>query len=300
MTIYEKIQTALKGITVSDLGNGVLLAEQSNKFIEVMQDKSPLLAAARKLDMKSHTRNIDRIAYASGALRKATEGVAIANEGTQVFQTNQLIAVELGAVESITDTTMEDNIEKAKFEATIIRLFGNVAGFDLENIFLNGDKDSVDPSVNAIDGWVKKAGNVIDALAYDETKVEDMFEKMINAYPAKYDEREKLVLFVSRKQENDYRNVLRARGTSLGDTAQTEAVKLAYKGIKLVVVANMKADQALLVNPENLVYGLYRDIRIEAERNAKARATEFTLSMRADCHFENEDAAVVAKGYVGA
>ena len=100
--------------------------------------------------------------------------------------------------------------------------------------------------------------------------------------------------------ENDYRNALRARQTTVGDAAQVRAGAVAYKGIPVVAAANMVNGQAMLVQSDNLVYGVFREVKIEADRVAKARKTDFVLSMRADCHFENEDAVVVATGYIGA
>jgi hypothetical protein len=44
-----------------------------------------------------------------------------------------------------------------------------------------------------------------------------------------------------------------------------------------------------------MVYGLYRDIRIEPDRQPKKRQTDFVLSLRADCHFEDENAVAVTE-----
>lgn len=278
MNINEKLQSVMKGMTKADLGQSVLVPEQAKQFLQVMADASPVLDAARRIVMNSHTRNIDRISF-GGSLVKATEGVAPADASAPVTKTNQLVVEEYVMIENLTDTAIEDSIDQ--LDKVVVNLMGNKTGYDLE--------------VFGLAKWLGHAGvNAYDATA-NPTDVEKIMNGMIAALPAKFDRNRKaLKFFVSRDFEDKYRDVLRARGTTLGDSAQVSATGVAFKGIELVVVPAMGADKALLVDPNNLVYGVYRDIRIEDERNAKARSTDFVLSLRADFNYENEEAAVVA------
>ena len=123
---------------------------------------------------------------------------------------------------------------------------------------------------------------------------------MIGKTPKKFlRDRKQWRIYTTWDIEDTYRNVLRSRGTALGDSAQTGADVLYYKGFPVVAVPNMPAGTGLLSLPDNQVYGLYRDVRIEPDRLPKARRTDFVLTMRTDCHYENEKAATVAKGFTG-
>ena len=111
--------------------------------------------------------------------------------------------------------------------------------------------------------------------------------------------RSQMKFWTSWKAENDYREVLRARGTDLGDAAQTTGSPLAYKGIPVIPVFNMPAGDTLLAHDDNLVYGIRRDIRLEPDRLPRSGRTDFVVTFRTDANYEDENGAVHATGYVG-
>lgn len=299
--LLGKLENVLKAITTSDLGAARLSPAKQQLFVRTVSQATRILDEARRIDMTSHTHDIDRIAFGSRILQAATEGEAPTGEAKPEFSTNKLESVEVIGVSGITDSTLEDNIEREGFEDTLIQLIAERVGVDLEELFLNGDKSSSDPFLAKTDGWLKKAANLVQGTTdFDPTNVEAMFDAMIHALPKKYlRDRSQWRFYVHWDIEDAYRDVLRARGTGLGDTAQTTATQLAYKGIPVVDSANMPAGTALLVNPANLVYGIYRDIRIEPDRQPKARRTDFVTTLRVDCNYEDENAAVVGQGYTG-
>lgn len=300
--ILSKLETALKSLTTSDLGSSKLTPEKASKFVQELADSNTILSDARRLDMNSHTRDIDRVGFGGRILGAAQEGVAPGVDGKPVFKTNKLEAKEVIAVVPVTDSTLEDNLEKEGFEDSLLSLMADRSAADLEELFVKGDKASGDTFLAITDGWFKKAANAVEAVAGGfATDVEKMFEAQLIAMPTKFlRDRSKLAFYVSFDVENDYRNALKARNTNLGDEAIGGHSPVYYKGIQLIVVAGIADGSSLLVPKENLVYGIYRDIRIEKDRNAKARLTDFVLTLRVDCHFEDENAAVVATGYTGA
>lgn len=300
--LLEKIDSALKSIMTADLRGSILTPEKQQQFVRVVSEATPILDAARRIDMKSHTHDIDRVGFASRILGPAKEGEAGDQDSKPDFHTNQLKSVEVMAVAGITDSTLEDNIESAGFENTLLDLIADRVGIDLEELFINGDTNSNDPFLKLTDGWLKKSANEINAdnSDFDAEDVEDMFDAMLRAVPKKYlRNRNEWTFWVHWDIEDSYRNVLRQRGTGLGDTAQTTAQVLAYKGIQVRDCSNMPEGTALLAPNNNLVYGIYRDIRIEPDRIPKERKTDFVTTLRVDCHYEDENASVVARGFTG-
>lgn len=131
----------------------------------------------------------------------------------------------------------------------------------------------------------------IDSLSWPE----NMFEVMLRCIPEEYKVRlPEWRFFVTWYTANRYRNLLKARGTALGDTAQTGRLNLVYKEIPVVHVPSMPAKNAWLTHPDNTVYGVERDITLEPEREAKAQRTDFVNSVRIDFEYENEQAAINA------
>lgn len=277
MSIQERLSVAMKSMTSADLGDSKLTPEKANQFIKVLANASPVLDNARRITMKSHTRDIDRISFGAN-LVKGTEGVAPAEGDKATLKTNKLIVEEYVMVQNLTDSAIEDSIDQ--LDNVIVELMGNQAGYDLEAFGLVK--------------WLDLAGHQVTAVGTD---VEAIMSAAILALPVKYDRnRANLKFFVSRKFEDKYRDALRARGTILGDSATVGGQPVTYKGIELIVVPGLAEDKAILVDPNNVVYGIYRDIRIEEQRWAAKRSTDFVLSLRADFNFENEDAVVVVNG----
>lgn len=379
--ILQRLDAAIKSITTTTLGGTRLTPEKADRFIRAVENATPMLREARRLDMNSDKRDIDKTGFGGRIMQAAVEDQAPAGSSAPTFSTNQLVAVEAIAVVGITDSALEDNIEGANFEDTLIDMMGERAGVDLEELYIQADTTSGDTYLALTDGWNKLAGNAVtgtvtdaaggmnttlaqdagagtqilnvasaanaavndwirigagwtqeyrqitainvNALTLNEPltynhqageaaveigaqpdfnphSAEAMFEAMINALPKKYlRDRSQWRIWVHWDIENAYRDQLRARGTALGDAAQTQAQPVAYKGIPIVPVGNMPAGQGLLGHPDNLVYGIRRDVRIEKERLPKLRRTDFVLTVRTDAHFEDTDAVVHASGWTG-
>lgn len=303
MDIVQRLETALKSITTPDLGESKLVPEQAQRFMRAVTEATPMLDESRFLEMNSHTKHIDRVGFGERILQPAEENVEPEKSSKPGFKTNKLKSEELIAVVGITDSTLEDNLERESFENTLVDMMGERAGLDLEELFINGNTSSTgqDAFIKTIDGWIEKAGNQAKKTTdFDATDVESFFDALIGKTPKKFlRDRKQWRIYTTWDIEDTYRNVLRSRGTALGDSAQTGADVLYYKGFPVVSVPNMPAGTGLLSLPDNQVYGLYRDVRIEPDRLPKARRTDFVLTMRTDCHYENEKAATVAKGFTG-
>jgi HK97 family phage major capsid protein len=299
--LFAAIQSAMKAMTTTDLGKSKLTETQQKAFVRTISQSTKMLDGARRIDMKSHTHNIDRIGFATRIMQAANEGQAPSRTTDKpTAATNVLESVAAKAIVGITDDTLQDNIEGERFPETLRTLIAQRCGVDLEELYVNGNKASLDTYLKLTNGWLVKCANSVTAAggAFAATKVEEMFEAMIDGVDKKYlRDRSLWTINANYDVENAYRDVLRARGTGMGDAAQTTAGGLAYKGFKVQDIGNMPTGTAILVPPANLVYGIYKDIYIEPARHAEEGYTNFIASMRVDCHFEDENAACVASGF---
>lgn len=301
--LLKRIDGALKAITVSDLGSSKLATQKQQQFVKTVSQATTMMDVARRIDMSSHTHDIDRVGFGNRILGKAVENTAPGTDSKPDFATNTLESIEVIAVAGITDSTMEDNIEQDQFENTLLDLIADRAGVDLEELFINGDKAAgADDFLKLTNGWLNLAANSVTGgtgLDFAANDSEGMFDSMIGAVPKKYlRDRSQWTFWTHWDIEDDYRNELRSRGTGLGDSAQTTANGLAYKGFSVRESSNMPEGSALLAPNNNLVYGLYRDVFIEPDRQAKKRSTDFVCTLRVDCNYEDENAAVAASGFV--
>ncbi len=314
--LLQRLDLALKDVLVdtSALGDAVLAEQKFDRFVEAMQARTVIIPEARFIRMESQITEIDKIGFVNRVLTRGIDTTGAA-KGTEAFvaptiTTNKLYATELRGKVALTDRALRRNIERGEFENTLVDLFGNAAGRDFEEYALLSDTDYSDASdILALgDGWVKQAGNKVygqGTADFDPDEVEDIFDALINAIDKQYlVNRADWRLYVPYELEDAYRDKLRARGTVLGDSAQTTAEQLRYKGIPVVYApmlersADVGSDGAgriaMLQNPDNMAWGVFHEVTIEPYRNADARQTEFYLTIEADAGYEDEDAAAVA------
>lgn len=325
--ILAHIDAALKTITVTDLGDSVLVAEQAARFVREVRLATRIVQQARVYQMTTPDRKIDRTGFTGRILSSGKDAAGDTQVPTAVkpqFATNTLTPKELVAVAGLEDDTLEDNIERDNLENTLVEIFGQAAGRDIEEFAVFADSDvafATDDVLSLTDGWIDRAAqkvygqDVVGQIARDfdpddAAFPENMFEAMLLAMPEEFlADPSSLRFFVDWDTQNKYRDLLKARGTALGDTAQTGNAPLFYKGIPVIYVPLfsrapdhggateddlVEGRVSLLVNPANLAWGIRRQMRIEPDRMVKERRTDFVLTLRVDADYEDENGAVAA------
>ena len=319
-TLLAKLDAAFKAITVGDLNEGILTPEKFDRFVQVLQHRTVVLTEARFIPMEAQQVDIDRVGFTGRILKAgvdqagADQDLSASDHVKPTFTTNKLIAKELQAITGIKDNALRRNIERGNFENTLIQLFGEAAGRDLEEWFLLADTAiayGTDAVLSLINGWCKRAANKIYGVGgskdFDPSAniwPENMFDALIAALPKQYlQNRAEWRIYCDWTTENDYRNLLKARGTQLGDQAQTQGTAIPYKGIEIKYVPMLERSKAIptgagriatLQHPDNMAWGLFHEVTIERDRIAKSRRTDFVLTLEGDADYEDENAAVVA------
>lgn len=325
--LLQQLDAAFKAITTEDMGDYLLAEEQLDRFIRAKQRRTRILPDARQITMDGQVQHLDRVGFASRVLRGGGD-ISAGKQEHYTLQEGDVKKPDLGKViltareattfTGIYDSTLRRTIERENFSDTLVDLLGEAAGKDVEEWGWFADERidyANDDLLSLLDGWLRMAGNKTyhdtgDTFSSsDEDWPESMFEAMLAALPGQFRTApDEYRLYVPWSVENAYRNLLKARGTNLGDRAQTEAGGIPYKGTPVVpvpmaartpgathnAVTLMPGDCALLTHPDNTIWGIFHRITIEPDRIPKARRTDWVLTVEVAFGYEEPDAAVTA------
>lgn len=290
-------------IALATLANGGLLnTEQSNTFLRMVQDAPTLINQSRFVPMASDSRKIEKIGFGSRILRPGVEATPLADTDRAVPTTDTITlnTKEVIAEVNITYDTLENNIEGNNLENTIMQMIAERAALDIEELIVNGDTASADAYLKLVDGIRKQAtSHVIDGASADLTK--DIFKNAYKAMPAKYIRNPQAFRFLtSFANEIEWKDQIAARQTSLGDSGLQGALASAY-GIPVQALAMLQAydngagknvNDIILTHPQNILVGMSRQVRIEVDKDIRARKYIIVLTAKVDTLFEEEDAVV--------
>lgn len=312
-------EMALKAVTtISTLGSSVLQPGYFDQYVKEATQGRTILADARQVRMNSQVQNIDRVGFGSRITQVVTEGSAITTFNEPTFSQNVLTAKEFVAATSLTDQAARRTLEAPNFESSLVSMFSEQAGADWEERAVFGDTAKYTgsgdggaiPELHAQDGWIKRADS--DQLIYGTGSGKDFdfaadgiigaLNACRAAYPKAYMSNPGNVTFYMGFDYFDaYVDEWGDRLTPAGDEAMMTGVARPYKGhpVKYAPVLDSAAGCAaydepiLMVDPSNLVYGIFEDVTIEPERQAAYRRTDWFLTAETDQDFENETAVVV-------
>lgn len=322
----ELIEKVIRTTEVASGGGGLLNAEQSNRFIDYMWEATVLGNQVRTIRMRADTVDIDKLGIGERLMRVATEAVDDGVNAGATFSKISLTTKKLRLDWEISTESLEDNIEGDGLEDHIARLMATQAGNDLEDVAINGNTSLTgDPLLKAFDGWRKRAlagGHVIDHAggAVDRS----VFNKALKAMPRKYMQRRNgLKFFTGSNVIQDY--LFSLQNTS-ADYVTPEA--MAASGINSAVrtdgpagfttgnafgipvqevplfeetldgdYSGQTGDHAdvWLTFPNNMLWGVKREIQVFREFKPKKDTTEYTMFCRVGTQIENADAFVVVK-----
>jgi len=326
MSDNELLEKVISTTTVGAGGGGLLTTEQSNKFIDYMWDKTVLGSQVRTIRMRSNDVEIDTVAVGTRLVRLATEAVDDGVNAQAAFTKINLTTKKLRLDFELSSESLEDNLEGEALEDHIARLMAAQAANDIEDLAINGDTTlSSDPLLKAFDGWRKRiraGGHVVDHAggAMDRS----VFNKALKAMPRVYmARRDGLKFFTGSNLIQDYlfsiQQVSASYITPL-DAAQAginQAVRTQGPagfttgnafGQQVQEVPlwpeNLAGDysspsgvhgEVLLTYPQNLIWGVKREIQVFREFKPKKDTIEYTMYTRVGAQVQNVDATVLVK-----
>lgn len=283
---------------VGDVNGGHLHPEQADRFIDYVLDQSVMFKdGIRVRRMNADRADLDRIAVGTRILRQATEGVAPVDLVGVTAAKRQITVIEVILPVDVTFSFFEDNIERDTFEDHLMRMFATQLTNDLEDLAINGDDSSADPFLTIRDGWLRLLTVAADNL-YDTNASTDfrnvVFPGMLAALPAKFKANKRnLRYYVSVTNEERYRFQLGQRQTQAGDAVLLDGRPSTYDGIPVVGVPYVPDTHVILTIPDNLVFGIRRDINLGIFRHERKRVYEYTWTLRIGFQVVEPDAAVL-------
>lgn len=298
-------------MTLADLsGNGGLLnPEQANTFIRKLRLQPTVLRQARTVQMSAPQRKINKIGFGSRILRPAVSATALAPADRSKPTTEQ---VELNTKEVIAEIRLpydviEDNIERGNINAagadtdpqaasgglkdTLVDLIVERAALDLEELALLGDTASGDAYLAMVDGFLKQATtNVVNVSA---AVSRTMFKNGLKTMPKQYLRNLTAIRnLVSHNNHIEYRDSLASRETALGDQNVSGRPVTYAHGVPVEGVALMPEASGLLLPPNNMIFGIQRQISMEVDKIISERVFVIVLTARVAFKYEEEDAVV--------
>lgn len=291
-------------MTLSDLASGGMMnTTQFNTFYRNVIDSPTIIKDARTVQMPIDSMKIEKIGFGQRILHAGVEGVALTEDKYAVPTTStiQLNAKEVIAEVNITYDTLENNIEKDGLYNTIMQMIAGRFALDAEELVINGDTEHEDPYLALIDGMRKKStSHIVDFKG--NTVDKSLFKKLYGAVPTKYLRNPRdWKFYTSYANELEWKDTVVARQTALGDQTLQGGLPNAYgvpvQGIAMLQEYNngtKDVNDAFLVHPKNILWGLSRNVRVEVDKDIRARKFIIVLTAKMDVQFEEEDAVAKA------
>lgn len=308
MATPNKTIMAKADMEVADLiaDGGYLQDEQAEMFVVDLIKESVLMRLVTVQGLKSHTKLIDKVGINGRVLRPGTSGHALAAADRVKPTTDQetLTTKLMKAEIRLNDELLEDNIENGKFKQTVMSMMAEHTALDMDDLLANGDTTSADPLLALFNGMIANATtNIVNAGGVPIAK--SMLKDAIKAMPSQYNRMKRNQRFLtSEDAQIDYHDYLADRATGLGDSKVEDDSPDKYGNRAILGVPvfpddlGIANDQTvvLLLDPKEALWGMWRKIRVETDRDITTGEWIMVTSLRAGFQYKEENAVVKVIG----
>lgn len=298
-TNYSILQKA--DLTLANLAadGGFLTEAQSKQFIQHAIDASSFLQTVRVIGMKSHTQLVEGTYFNGRILRPGVEAQALslAQRSKPSMTKTTLTSVLVKAQVDLNDEVLEDNLEQGTLKTTVMRMMAERIALDSEELDIKGDTASADPFLALYDGLLKRTtSHIVDAGTTPLT--DTILRSLMKAIPsAALRNKLQAKFFTSVDAEIDYRHALSQRGDSLGVSIHGSSQPVNYSGVGIVPVAmfpenlgaGLNETNVVLCDPKNWAHGIWRQIKLETQRDVPAGVLQIVATMRMHADWILED-----------
>ena len=299
-------------LVLADLNsNGGLLApEQANTFIDMVMEEPTVLRQVRQERMNAPEKKINKIGFGSRILKAAPQGstpfqqdnainnryLAAADRSKPTTSQITLQTKEVMAEVRLPYEVLEDNIEGQSFESHVMRLIAGRVAIDMEEYGLYADTASGDALLALQDGWLKRmTSHVVNNASAGVSPT--MFQSGMLAMPQKYLRNiAQMKHIVSVANTIKYRGKVAERSTGYGDSMLTGSAPIYALGVQVeaapMLAAQGTGNNGIFTYPQNLIFGIQRQIQVETDKDIRSREIIIVLTARVALQIEDEDATV--------
>lgn len=268
---------AIKKSAIETGVGGQLNDEQSDAFVQEVQDRSTFGSQIRTERRRAPKGTIDKMGIGSRLIRGHKENTddgyrAGVNTGEVPYT-----AEEMWLPFEITKNFTHENLEGASAEAKILDLMFNQWGLDLDDLRINGDSDSADDFVGLDDGLVKLVTTSENTHHVESKKVKDedgnklegkmdsaLFFALFLATPTKYVNGGRMRWMMSPARWVTWIQTLTGRQTAAGDAALMNqklfplgippfiGTGSTQDGVVMPGIASFPDDLIILADPQNV------------------------------------------------
>lgn len=329
----ELLEKVIATSTIGSGGGGLLSPEQTNTFLDYIWDATVLGSQVRKIKMNAAEQEIDKVSIGERIVRGATEAVDTGENAGATFSKISLSTKKVRLDWELSTESLEDNIEGEAFEDHLARLMATQMGNDLEDLAINGEEGSSDPLLKVFDGYSvrlqENGAHVVNANGQVLNRA--VINAAIKSMPRKYMQRKQdFKFFTGSGPIQDYLYSLQAvdaglvNPESLAAAGIDQAVRTEGKagytmgnafGFRIQEVPLFREDrktnesaggvtagtgdedktEAWLLSPQNLLWGIKREITVYRDFKPKKDTIEYTVYARVGVQVQHADATVVVK-----
>lgn len=287
-------------------GEAPLSVEQVKEFIKLMQAEQVMLKDVRTVTSRAAKWEESILDFSSRMMRPGTQGSRLAEaDRTKPTTGNVTISTVLlrGEV-GISEEVFEDTAA-ADFDDSLAALIADRAGFDVEDLMVNGDVASPDIYLAQLDGWLKQAtveGNTLNAASLGQD-YQAILHQLVITQPNRF--KRSLTtegrFYVPTIAEEKYRDILSSRGTALGDLRLEGKTDIRYQGILIkgaptfgITAGSPDTSHFLLTDRRNLYAGFQRVITLKRFEDPREGMVFFIPTVRCDAQIAVPEAVTIA------
>lgn len=300
-------------LAVADLvsNGGYLVPEQLQQFIRIAIKEVVALAMVHVTTMNGPQMQLDKVSSPARVLHKAVEGEApgIAYRSKPTTDKVTLTSTEVMAEIHLNRSTLEDQIERAGFQQTVVQLMAEKVRLDLEDILLNGDTASSDEYLALFDGMLKLAStNVFPAgeVGLSKSVLRDLYDTL----PEQFESQANLQYWTNRKARSTYRSGLSDRVGDLADAIIVggQSKEIGYDDVPLRKIPmfpnslnpSAHCTNVLLHDPKNFIFAFQRQMTLDREWRPSQRVYAIIFTMRLAQNYKHEPMCAKASEVLGA
>jgi HK97 family phage major capsid protein len=282
---------------------GILQPAQADEFVRLAVDRSVVLPMMTRVDMRAPTEYREKITFGTRSLVGGTEvtSLPLGQRAAPTTSKVQLSAQLVKAEARISFESLEDSIEGGRFEQTVRDTLAEKISFELEELSFNGDTTSADALLKVLDGFIKQT-TTNTVAGGSATLQRSLLKDTLKTMPSAFRRDKRSLRFMTADEAAiDYQEHLGDRATPVGDgQATTDVEARPFQSIAIIGVPAFPTNLGggsnetvvILTDPANMLFGVWRDIRMDVEKKASEQVLIIVMSARVDFKYAHEPASV--------